>query len=112
MSVPVEERFFRHVNKTDTCWLWTGYIDPTTRYGKYRVCLRQKSKTYYSHRLAYELFKGVIPVGLQIDHLCRNRACVNPDHLEPVTQQVNILRGDSPPARQARTVRFTDGPRP
>lgn len=50
----------------------------------------------YAHRLSYELHKGEIPEGLEIDHLCRNRWCVNPDHLEAVTRRENIMRGDGP----------------
>lgn len=55
-----------------------------------------------AHRVAYEIVKGPIPKGLQIDHLCRVPACINPNHLEAVTAQVNTLRGVSPAAQQAR----------
>lgn len=59
--------------------------------------------------MAYELYVGKIPEGLQIDHLCRNRVCVNPDHLEPVTRRVNLLRGVGFSARNAKAVRCPAG---
>ena len=69
------------------CWLWEGAL--TDGYGntEYR---RTKIK---AHRFAYELLKGSIPIGMQIDHLCRMRCCVNPDHMEIVTQRMNARRG-------------------
>jgi hypothetical protein len=63
----------------------------------------------YVHRLAYEVFVGPIPDGLQIDHLCRQRACCNPDHLEAVTCRVNLLRGDTITAREAATTHCPQG---
>lgn len=69
----------------------------------------QKARSHPAHRIAYENAKGPIPEGLQIDHLCRNRACVNPDHLEAVTGRVNVLRGMNPPAQNARKTHCVRG---
>jgi hypothetical protein len=72
------------------CWLWTTDIS-TEGYGRMKDAKR--GKRVLAHRLAYELFKGPIPEGLDLDHLCRNRHCFNPEHLEPVTRQENFRRG-------------------
>ena len=70
------------------CWLWDAGGNGNG-YGRFRYAGRQR----YAHRVVYELLVGPIPDGLQIDHLCRVRCCVNPQHMQPVTQQENIRRG-------------------
>lgn len=76
----------RHVT-TAGCWEWTG---ATNGYGYGLVFIR--GRRYYTHRLAYQLAEGSIPLGLVVDHLCENPICFNPIHLEAVTHQENIRR--------------------
>lgn len=84
------DRFWSKVEKTDTCWNWTACKN-NTGYGLFSI----NNMMILSHRFSYELHKGKIPIGLEIDHLCRNRLCCNPDHLEAVTGKENIMRGDT-----------------
>ena len=92
----ITERFFNKIfiADLDGCWLWAGTIEHNG-YGR----IKGINKNMFAHRLSYNLFKGMIPDGLQIDHLCRNRRCVNPEHLEPVTSWENLMRGRSPAHR-------------
>lgn len=78
------------------CWEWTGAI------GKWGYGNFHDGKKYCrAHRYSYEHYISSIPIGLDLDHLCRNRKCVNPEHLEPVTRQINLLRGKTIIAKQA-----------
>ena len=83
------------------CIEWPGARTPTG-YGR-------SGRDGYAHREAYERAKGPIPAGLEIDHLCWNRGCVNPDHLEAVTHRVNLLRGDTITARAAAATECPSG---
>jgi hypothetical protein len=91
MTDAVFARFFERVEASsiDACWLWKG---PRGKgYGQLRESGRRSP--VQAHRVAYEHFVGPIPKGLQLDHLCRERWCVNPFHLEPVTNRENAQRG-------------------
>lgn len=82
------ERFWSKVDKTDYCWNWTASLNEKG-YGHFRF----NGKTSKAHRVSYILTYGNILDNLVIDHLCKNTKCVNPDHLEPVTQGENVKRG-------------------
>jgi HNH endonuclease len=96
--------FWTWVNKTSTCWLWMG-----GRNSKGYPYFYDGSRTRRAHRVAYELVCGVIPAGMTLDHLCRVRHCVNPAHLEPVSDRENILRGNGWSGRNARKTHCPQG---
>lgn len=83
------ERFWSKVDRTADCWTWTGATSDTG-YGLYQAATNRLVR---AHRYSYELTVGPIAEGLVIDHLCRNTSCVNPEHLEAVTQTENVRRG-------------------
>lgn len=87
-KVPVSERFWSKVDKTESCWLWTA---TRTRAG-YGYIKGDDGKNVLAHRLSYEWASGPIAVGLEVDHLCRVTSCVNPEHLEAVTPLENARR--------------------
>ena len=86
------------------CWTFTGTLCPQG-YGRFWY----SGKDHRAHRVAYELLTGSIPSGMTLDHLCRNRACCNPSHLEPVSMGENVLRGDTIPARNKAKVECYNG---
>lgn len=95
---PLEDRLWSKVQKNSPngCWIWTGGV-ANHGYGEIGVGSRvggAKRTKLLVHRLVYELLVGEIPDGLDIDHLCRNKICVNPAHLEPVTRRENLARGN------------------
>ena len=85
---PVQWRVWKYVNVTEDCWEWTGALS-RDGYGK----ISDEATTRQAHRLVYEILMGPIPESLVIDHLCRNRRCVNPLHMEVVDALENTRRG-------------------
>lgn len=85
----LEQRFWEKVSPEPNsgCWLWEGALSA----GSYGSLLRH-GRMEKAHRVAYEMFVGTIPFGMDLDHLCRNRICCNPAHLEPVTRSENLRR--------------------
>ncbi len=97
-----KERFFKFIQKTNSCWIWIGARcggnGGKAEYGAFA----HSKKQGYAHRFSYELTNGPIPKGLHIDHLCKNKLCVNPDHLEAVTHRENLMRGETLPGINAK----------
>jgi hypothetical protein len=96
----VEERFWEKVAVADIgCWDWLAGVD-RQGYGRFGI----KGTPHLAHRVSYELAVGPIVEGLTLDHLCFNTSCVRPDHLEPVTMSVNVMRGTGVgPRNKAKT---------
>lgn len=90
-NLTAAERFWPNVDKSGDCWLWTGYIKPNGYASFYPGGGRHVPKVY-AHRWSYEAANEPIPEGLEIDHLCHVRHCVNPAHLELVTHRENLDR--------------------
>lgn len=105
-TLPAVDRFLAKVDQAgdDGCWLWVAGGDGDG-YGTFK----NGGRTSKAHRFSYQIFVGPIPDGLDLDHLCRNRACVNPAHLEPVSRRENVLRGIAPPSRNATKTHCPQG---
>lgn len=102
--LPLAERLWSKVERSDGCWLFTGVKWPNG-YGQ----IRDKNRYRVASRVAYELTYGSLPPKMQVDHLCRNRACCRPDHLEAVTNRTNVLRGVGITATAARRTSCSRG---
>lgn len=96
------DRFWSKVDKSGACWNWTAWVNEKG-YGYFY----DGHKMRRVHRLAYNLVKGSLPRGLEIDHICSSRRCANPDHLEAVTHQVNCQRGIGSKTHCAQGHEFT-----
>lgn len=101
MSRPLLDRVIERFDRRgpDECWPWTGAMNNVYGYGRMSIGHKRQVR---AHRLVYEILVGPIPTGYQLDHLCRNRRCVNPAHLEPVSNRVNCMRGEAPHVVLAR----------
>jgi hypothetical protein len=97
-------RLLQMVRGNAECWPFGGALSPNG-YGNVTI----DGVRIGAHRAMYELMVGPIPEGMQLDHLCRNRACINPGHLEPVTCQTNLLRGDTAAAKNAAKTHCAKG---
>ena len=108
----LEERFWGKVERFTLfeCWRWNG-ATMSNGYGLFGIGRKADGsrRTVLAHRWSFEQSVGLIPGGLTIDHLCRNRACVNPAHMEVVTPKENSLRGISPPAQNSRKLWCNNG---
>jgi hypothetical protein len=90
--VTIDQDFEGRVERTRGCWPWCGYITPQG-YGRYNRTIGGKRRAIQAHRLVYETEVGPIPEGMSLDHLCQNKWCVNPHHMEVVTRGENVSRG-------------------
>lgn len=95
-AIPINDRLDAgyQVDSQTGCWVWQKSLT-TSGYGKIATRENGRYRWWATHRLMYERYVGPIPEGLVTDHLCRNRACCNPEHLEPVTQRENLLRAET-----------------
>lgn len=105
---PPLDRFAEKIALADNgCLVWVACTTGT--YGVFKLGPEHGRRQIYAHRWSYEYHVGPIPDGLEVDHLCRNVLCVNPEHLEPVTPRVNVLRSANPSAVNAQKTHCIHG---
>ncbi len=111
MPFSLPDSFWDRVEQpgSDACWPWRSYLNHSG-YGTFAVKQEDgRYRKHLAHRLAYEALVGPITEGLVIDHLCRNRSCCNPKHMEPVTIGENVMRGDTLTARYSKRTHCSKG---
>ncbi len=108
-GVSPESRFLAKINKIGDCWIWIGASIRGRGNGAIYGSFFWKNKDQLAHRASFEIYKGPIPPGLTIDHLCRKPLCVNPKHLEAVSMRENIMRGYGPTAINSRRTECPQG---
>lgn len=109
ITTPLYQRFLAKIQRLDSgCWQWTGFIDKAG-YGRIRDGHGRAGESLYGHIVSYLIHCGPIPSNYELDHLCRNRWCVNPDHLEAVPHRINALRGEAPTVKLHRLGRCKNG---
>lgn len=98
-SKTLKQRFLAKIKKENGCWVWTASkVKTKLSYGQ----IWDGERLQLSHRVSYQIYKGKIPKGMTIDHMCRNTLCVNPEHLRVLSLRDNILAGDGPTAKNYR----------
>jgi hypothetical protein len=93
----LKERLFKYSEREPNtgCWIWTGELNQQ-KYGRIGIRWQGKHRNVLAHRASYELEKGTIPPGLELDHVCRQPLCINPDHLKPCHRRENFLNSRAP----------------
>ena len=94
LTIPVfedHERFLKRItiDQTTGCWNWAAYKNKAG-YGTFPITVSEKMKKYYAHRVSYTVFKNIIAKGMDIDHVCQNTSCCNPEHLREVDRRTNL----------------------
>ena len=110
IATPASVRVWNKVTKTNECWIWTGSVNHKG-YGQIKDGSQRDGtkRMRIVHRVVYESLRGPIPEGLDIDHLCRVHACVNPAHLDPVTRRENLMRGEGIAAMNSKKTHCPQG---